>query len=138
MVAVRTEKGALLIDDSYNAAPESTLAALNLLSEMNGRKVAVLGDMRELGQYERAGHELVGVRAAEVADYILAVGELSRIMLNAARRAGLSGANCHWVQDPLEAIDVLKAMLKEGDVVLIKGSHGLRMDRIVSALESNS
>jgi UDP-N-acetylmuramoyl-tripeptide--D-alanyl-D-alanine ligase len=135
LVAVRTKNGALLIDDSYNAAPESVLAALNLLEEMNGHKIAVLGDMRELGQYERAGHELVGVRAAEVADFLLAVGELSKITLNAARKAGLSGARCAWVEEPAQAVAVLKPMLKEGDVVLVKGSHGLRMDRIVAALE---
>ncbi len=135
LVAVRTKNGALLIDDSYNAAPESTLAALNLLEEMSGRKVAVLGDMRELGQYERAGHELVGVRAREVADFFLAVGELSKIALNAAKKAGLSGGSCAWVADAPQAVDFLRSMLKEGDVVLVKGSHGLRMDRIVAALE---
>jgi UDP-N-acetylmuramoyl-tripeptide--D-alanyl-D-alanine ligase len=135
LVAVRTENGALLIDDSYNAAPESTLAALNLLGEMSGRRIAVLGDMLELGQYERAGHELVGVRASEVADYLLTVGELSRITLNAARRAGMSGAHCAWVADVPAAIEQLRSILKPDDVVLIKGSHGLRMDRIVAALE---
>lgn len=136
LVAVRTDSGAMLIDDSYNAAPESTLAALNLLAEMPGRKIAVLGDMLELGQYERVGHEMVGVRAAEIVDYLIAVGDLSKITQTAARRAGLSLAKTTWIQDPLEAIDLLKSMLKEGDVVLIKGSHGLRMDRIVSALEA--
>jgi UDP-N-acetylmuramoyl-tripeptide--D-alanyl-D-alanine ligase len=135
LVAVRTANGALLIDDSYNAAPESMLAALNLLEEMNGRKIAVLGDMRELGQYERPGHELVGVRAAEVSDYLLAVGELSKITLSAARKAGLSAARCAWVEDAPQAVEVLKPLLKAGDVVLVKGSHGLRMDRIVAALE---
>jgi len=68
MVAVHTQQGALILDDTYNASPESTLAALNLLSEMEGRKVAVLGDMLELGQYEQVGHERVGLRAAEVCD----------------------------------------------------------------------
>jgi UDP-N-acetylmuramoyl-tripeptide--D-alanyl-D-alanine ligase len=135
LVVVRSESGALLIDDSYNAAPESMLSSLNLLDEMQGRKIAVLGDMRELGQYEHAGHELVGVRAAEVADYLLAVGELSKIALDAARKSGLSSARCAWVSDAPQAVEHLKPMLREGDVVLIKGSHGLRMDRIVSALE---
>ena len=68
LTAVRTESGALLLDDTYNASPESMLAALNLLAELGGHKVAVLGDMLELGQYEKQGHEMVGVRAAEVAD----------------------------------------------------------------------
>ena len=135
LVVVRTEKGALLIDDSYNAAPESTLAALNLLEEMRGRRIAVLGDMLELGQYEREGHEKVGRRVAECADYLVAVGELSRITLNAARKAGLSATKTAWAADAAQAIELLTPMLKEGDIALIKGSHGLRMDRIVSALE---
>ena len=74
MVAVRTESGAMLLDDTYNASPESMLAALNLLDEMEGRKIAVLGDMLELGQYEKQGHEMVGVRAARVADVLLTLG----------------------------------------------------------------
>ena len=56
LVAVKTENGALILDDTYNASPESTLAALNLLGELIGRRVAVLGDMLELGQYEQQGH----------------------------------------------------------------------------------
>ena len=64
----------LLLDDTYNASPESMLAALNLLAELDGHKVAVLGDMLELGPYEKQGHEMVGVRAAEVADTLVTVG----------------------------------------------------------------
>ncbi len=60
LVAVHTKNGALILDDTYNASPESVLAALNLLSELDGRKVAVLGDMYELGPYEKEGHEIVG------------------------------------------------------------------------------
>ncbi len=63
LVAVHTDTGALILDDTYNASPESTLAALNLLEELDGRKVAVLGDMLELGAYEKQGHEMVGARA---------------------------------------------------------------------------
>ena len=64
----------LILDDTYNASPESMLAALNLLDEMDGRKVAVLGDMLELGPYERQGHEMVGLRAAQVAKILLTLG----------------------------------------------------------------
>ena len=135
LVTVRTESGALILDDSYNASPESTLSSLNLLREINGRHIAVLGDMLELGPYEQAGHEMVGTRAAEVADELIAVGELSQIVAGAARRAGLAAEHIHWVPETLQVADVLKPMLKEGDVVLIKGSHGLRMDGSVNALE---
>lgn len=135
LVAVRAENGALLLDDTYNASPESMLAALNLLAELQGRKVAVLGDMLELGPYERQGHELVGVRAAEVADYLVTVGERGRLMAEAARHAGLSGKRIASFADAGQAIDHLRALLQEGDVVLVKGSHGMRMDQIIAALE---
>jgi UDP-N-acetylmuramoyl-tripeptide--D-alanyl-D-alanine ligase len=138
LVAVRTNNGALILDDSYNASPESTLAALNLLNELEGHRIAVLGEMLELGPYERQGHEVVGGRAAEVADRLIAVGERAKIIVDSARKGGMNSKNITWVEDVPEVIDLLNAELKEGDVVLIKGSHGLRMDRIVAALETAS
>jgi UDP-N-acetylmuramoyl-tripeptide--D-alanyl-D-alanine ligase len=98
----------------------------------------VLGEMLELGQYEWQGHEKVGIRAAEVADRLIAVGEKAQQIVQAARKAGLPARKITWVPDAPEAITILSSELKEGDVVLIKGSHGLRMDRIVSALEASA
>lgn len=135
LVAVRTASGALILDDTYNASPESTLSSLNLLREIPGRHIAVLGDMLELGPYEREGHEKVGVLAAEVADELIAVGELSRMIARAARQAGMPSEHIHWVPETMQAAELLSSMLREGDVALIKGSHGLRMDRLVAALE---
>ncbi len=135
LVAVHTESGALILDDSYNASPESTLAALNLLEELEGRKIAVLGDMLELGPYEKQGHRMVGVRAAKVADYLVTVGQLGRMIADAAVEAGLPEKRVVRVEDIPAAIELLRKMLAKGDVALVKGSHGLRMDRIVSALE---
>ena len=135
LTAVRTESGALLLDDTYNASPESMLAALNLLSELDGNKVAVLGDMLELGQYEKQGHELVGVRAAEVADTLVTVGRRGHIIASAARRAGLGSRKIAEFENHAEAIAHLRKSLTKEDVVLIKGSHGIRMERIVAALE---
>lgn len=135
LVAVLAENGALLLDDTYNASPESTLAALNLLHDLEGRRIGVLGDMLELGPYEAAGHEMVGVRAAQVCDMLLAVGERGRLIAAAALSAGMRQWRVHWVPGVSEAIEFLRENLHEGDVALVKGSHGLRMDRIVSALE---
>jgi UDP-N-acetylmuramoyl-tripeptide--D-alanyl-D-alanine ligase len=135
MVAVHTKIGAILLDDTYNASPESTLAALNLLDELDGRKIAVLGDMLELGPYEERGHEMVGVRAAEVADELVTVGELGRQIAAAARKSGMPASSVIEVKDTQEAIEFLKSRLGEKDVVLVKGSRGVRMDRIVAALE---
>lgn len=138
LVAVRSQTGALILDDSYNASPESTLAALNLLHELEGRRVAVLGEMYELGQYERQGHQKVGLRAAEVTNRLIAVGEKAKLIVNAANQAGMKRDQITWVQDVPQAIELLRGELREGDVVLIKGSHGLRMDRIVAELEATS
>lgn len=135
--AVRAKSGALIIDDTYNAAPESTLAALNLLEEMSGRKIAVLGDMLELGQYEREGHQKVGFRAAQVADVLVTLGLRAHIIAESARTAGMKKSAVFEYEDIAAVIDWLKHNLTPSDAVLVKGSHGLRMDRIVAALEAS-
>jgi len=136
LVAVRAENGALILDDTYNASPESTLAALNLLDELEGRKVGVLGDMLELGQYEWRGHEMVGVRAAEVVDELVTVGERGRMIAAAASRSGLPDNMIIEFEENQAATRYLQESLSPNDVVLIKGSHGIRMDKIVAALEA--
>ena len=88
--------GVTVIDDTYNAAPESTVAALELLAELPGRRVAILGDMLELGPYEQSGHESVGKAAAKAADYLILVGERSRITAQAAISAGFQESNLNW------------------------------------------
>ena len=138
LAAVRTQTGALLLDDTYNASPESMLAALNLLDELGGRKVAVLGDMLELGPYERTGHEMVGLRAAQVANVLLTLGERAHLIADAARRAGMRKTSILEFREFEPLMEWLKANLSKEDAVLIKGSHGLRMDRIASMLEARS
>jgi UDP-N-acetylmuramoyl-tripeptide--D-alanyl-D-alanine ligase len=138
LVAVRTLSGALILDDSYNASPESTLAALNLLNELEGQRIAVLGEMLELGPYEQQGHELVGLRVAEVAQRLIAVGDRAQLIVKAARKAGMPAAKITWVADVPSVVEILRAELKEGDVALVKGSHGLHMERIVANLEAAS
>jgi UDP-N-acetylmuramoyl-tripeptide--D-alanyl-D-alanine ligase len=136
LVAVRSESGAIMLDDTYNASPESMLAALNLLSELEGqRKIAVLGDMLELGPYERQGHEMVGLRAAQVADVLVTFGSRAHMYALAARRAGMKPGQVIEFEDNATVIDWLQKNLSEKDAVLLKGSHGLRMDRILAELE---
>lgn len=135
LVAVQAKNGALLLDDTYNASPQSTLAALNLLDEMSGYKVAVLGDMLELGRYEEIGHQMVGVRASEVADEIVTIGELARMIASSARKRRFSKLIINEFENSDQAIEYLKDRLNENDVVLVKGSRGMRMDRIVAELE---
>ena len=138
LAAVRSQTGALLLDDTYNASPESMLAALNLLDELGGRKVAVLGEMLELGPYERTGHEMVGLRAAQVASILLTLGERAHLIAEAARRAGMKKASIIEFSEFEPLLEWLKANLTKEDAVLIKGSHGLRMDRLASMLEARS
>jgi UDP-N-acetylmuramoyl-tripeptide--D-alanyl-D-alanine ligase len=138
LIAVRTQNGALILDDTYNASPESMLAALNLLNDLEGRKVAVLGDMLELGQYEQRGHEMVGIRAAEVVDELVTLGERGRIIATAALETGLPANKVTILDEAEQVIQYLRPILKPEDVVLVKGSNLMRMDRIVSALEYQS
>jgi UDP-N-acetylmuramoyl-tripeptide--D-alanyl-D-alanine ligase len=135
LVAVYTETGALLLDDTYNASPESTLAALNLLEELDGRKIAVLGDMLELGQYEDEGHELVGARAAEVVSDLITIGPRGKMIASSAMRSNLGTCCIHSFDTAMDSIGYLQSTLSDGDVALIKGSHSMHMDQIVFALE---
>ena len=114
------------------------LAALNLLDELDGRKVAVLGDMLELGPYEKQGHELVGMRAAQVTKVLLTLGTRGHLIAEAARRAGMKHTTILEFEEIAPIVDWLKKNLTSNDAVLIKGSHGLRMDRITAALEVRS
>ncbi len=134
LVAIRGEMGTTILDDTYNSSPASALAALNLLNELSGRKIAVLGDMLELGTYEKQGHELVGGRAAQVVDSLIAVGLLGRLIGDAAREAGLSQDRVHYADGNAQAIETLRSVMQAGDVILIKGSRGAKMDEMVVAL----
>ncbi len=135
LVAVRGPSGSLILDDTYNAAPPSVIAALNLLAELDGRRVAVLGDMLELGEFEEKGHRMVGARAAEVADEIVTVGERARWIADEALQSGMQTSRVFTLEDSQAAIHHLQDQVGKGDVVLVKGSRGMQMDLIVTALE---
>lgn len=128
--------GTLIIDDSYNAGPDSTAAALRLLKDVPGRHIAVLGDMLELGQYEREGHEMVGKTARECADELFTFGDRALTIASKARELGMK----HVRSFSNEQIDLLVANLVSrvtGDeVILVKGSFSMGMNRVVKALES--
>jgi UDP-N-acetylmuramoyl-tripeptide--D-alanyl-D-alanine ligase len=131
MVLRPGRRGSLVVDDCYNAGPASVVAALASLPELGGaRRIAVLGDMLELGSYEEAGHREVGRAAAECADRVVAVGRLGRIIGEAAT---LAGAAVAFAPDNAAAVALLDD-LDEGDVVLVKGSRGAHMEEIVRAI----
>lgn len=132
LIAVPGKNGTTVLDDTYNASPPSTLSALNLVGELKGRKLVVLGDMLELGDFETEGHRLVGIRAAHVADVILAVGPLGKLIGDAAREEGHSAV--HFADDNAEATAELLQVAKPGDFILVKGSRGAHMEDIVQAI----
>jgi len=135
LAAVTGPGGCLILDDTYNASPESVIAALNLLHELEGRHVAVLGDMLELGAFEEAGHRMVGRRAREVADLLLTVGPRARLIAAEALQSGLPPAAVVQVEDGPAALAYLREHIGAGDVVLLKGSRALHLDRVVAELE---
>lgn len=136
LVTAPGPKNSIIIDDTYNASPESVLAALNLLSDLQGRRIAVLGDMLELGYMEEESHRLVGRRAADVADTLVAVGPRSRWIAEEALAMGMIASRVATVEEAPAAIPILEEAIQDNDVILVKGSLGMRMDRIVAALST--
>jgi UDP-N-acetylmuramoyl-tripeptide--D-alanyl-D-alanine ligase len=134
ILAVPGPNGSTIIDDTYNSSPDSALAALNLLSELNGRRIAVLGDMLELGDAEEHSHRLVGRRTADVADLLVAVGPRAMVIAEEAQIVGMPAKSVIWVEEATDAIPILEQIIVEGDMILVKGSLGMRMDRIVAAI----
>jgi UDP-N-acetylmuramoyl-tripeptide--D-alanyl-D-alanine ligase len=138
MAPVEAASGATLIDDTYNASPVSVIAALDFAAETpvsdGRRRLAVLGDMLELGPDEEALHRQVGARAGEALDGLVAVGERGRWIAEAARHAGL--ARVSRAVDAEEAASVLERDLAPGpgDLVLVKASRGIALDRTVDLL----
>jgi len=130
------KNGSFLIDDSYNASPaavEEALSALQLLW-LGGRRIAVLGDMLELGRYSAEEHERIGTLAASRVDLLVAVGVRSRASAVAARAAGMKEDQVLSYDTSDEAAEVLEAIVQEGDAVLVKGSQSIRTERIAERL----
>lgn len=124
-----------LIDDSYNSSPVAASLALKTLKELNvtGRKIAVLGDMLELGKFSVAEHEAIG-REAAFADILVTVGPRSRDSADAVRKAKKEEKNIFSFAESVRAGEYLSHIVEPGDVVLVKGSQGMRMEKIVAAL----
>jgi UDP-N-acetylmuramoyl-tripeptide--D-alanyl-D-alanine ligase len=135
LVSAPGVNGSTLLDDTYNASPASTIAALNLLDELTGRRIAVLGDMAELGDQEEEGHRRVGCRTADTVDLLITVGYRAHMMAEEARACGLPPEAITEVETNDQAISCLHEIIQNGDIVLVKGSRSMAMEEIVTALQ---
>lgn len=129
-------KDTLLVDDTYNSSPDPVKSALATIAKINLRpgaeRYAVLGDMLELGPETENTHREAGFRVAELGiDFLITVGEASKLTANAAQEAGLAEHRVAKFADSAAAGKFLQDKIKPGDVILIKGSQGMRMERIV-------
>jgi UDP-N-acetylmuramoyl-tripeptide--D-alanyl-D-alanine ligase len=134
LVVVPGLRGSTILDDTYNASPASTIAALNLVEELDGRKIAVLGDMLELGAYEEEGHRKVGRRALDVVAVLITVGERGRLIAEEALACGMEEEKVFIEEDNGGALACLRKIAAPGDIILVKGSRGMEMEEIVNEL----
>ena len=132
--AVLRLDGLVILDDCYNAGPDSMAAALDTLAELPGRHVAVLGQMAELGELAEVAHAAVGRQAAPVVDILVVVGATSETLAAAALAAGLDAARVVRVPDATAALEALVGLLRRGDVVLVKASRSEGLERVVDGL----
>ncbi len=123
-----------ILDDTYNASPTSIIAALSLLDELDGRKIAVLGDMLELGAFEEEGHRKVGRRAMDVVAVLITVGERGRLIAEEALACGIGEEKVFIRENNEEALACLREIIAPGDIILVKGSRGMKMEEIVLSL----
>ena len=129
-------KNTWVIDDTYNSSPVALQEALLVLGSLSskGKRIAVLADMMELGSYSVDAHRFAGVQAAQVCDILVTVGIRARGMAQAAAKAGLSKKKIFEYDSSREAGKAVEQMLNPGDIVLVKGSQSMRMERVVEEI----
>lgn len=136
MQIIRLANGVTVINDAYNANPSSVEAALEALRRMSGRLVVVLGDMWELGDESRRAHRTVGERAASLGVHqLFLLGPQAASVAQGARASGMANDAIHVCASHAEVAAAVVARWRPGDCVLVKGSHGMRMDEVVRLLE---
>lgn len=128
-----------IIDDTYNSSPKAALAALDVLGRLEAfRRIVVLGDMLELGKDEEEGHRAVARKVFETdADLFFAIGERMKLAVEEIKHLGYSREKVFWFDDSREAGDALMKKIARGDLILVKGSQGMRMEKIVEKIMEN-
>jgi UDP-N-acetylmuramoyl-tripeptide--D-alanyl-D-alanine ligase len=142
LVPMAGRMGTTVLDDAYNSSPVSARAALDALDGFSGRRVAILGDMLELGSEEAPGHLEVGRRCSDVVDVLVTVGSRARMIAQGASEMGaaarLSASAIRSFPDNDQAIAHVHEIMRPGDTILVKGSRGMAMEAIVKALREPS
>ncbi|MDB5266270.1 MAG: UDP-N-acetylmuramoylalanyl-D-glutamyl-2,6-diaminopimelate--D-alanyl-D-alanyl ligase [Parcubacteria group bacterium] len=136
MRIIKGVKKSLILDDTYNSSPVAAVEALNTLQALPRakRKIAVLGDMLELGKFSIDEHKKVGLLAASAADIVVTVGVRSRYTAEGALQGGMKEDRVLQFDDSYEAGDYIQNLIQEGDALLVKGSQGVRMERVVEEI----
>ena len=126
----------LIIDDSYNSSPFACAAALKTLGEIKGtgRKIAILGDMLELGKHTEEAHKNIGKIAKEYADVLIVVGPRAKAIKEGALSERMNEKKIFEFLDSRQTAEFMQTFIKEGDLILVKGSQGMRMERVTVAL----
>lgn len=139
MNLIKGIKNTLIIDDTYNSSPQSSVSALDVISKIplakGARRFAVLGDMLELGSMSEQGHRQVGTKAFKTGiNKLIVVGERARDIARGAKNAGMAKDNIFHFAQAKEAGRFIQKRISEGDLILIKGSQGARMEKIVKEI----
>jgi len=130
-------KSTYILNDCYNASPLSMHAALDTLKDLPAkRRIAVLGDMLEIGEYAMEAHTYLGEVAAKVLDILITVGPRAKFIAEGARAKGLSPKKILVFEQAIEAGRPLQALIKKGDLILIKGSHAMRLEKVVNEIKA--
>lgn len=133
---IEGEKETIILDDTYNASPLSTGKALESLEKLksDGRKIAVLGDMLELGEHTIIEHEKLGKQVAKFCDFLITAGQRAKYTADGAREAGMAPDKIEMCDTAYEAGKYLEQLIKPGDFILVKGSQGMRMEKVVEEI----
>jgi len=130
-------KNTYIFDDAYNASPLSMEAAFETVKSLPAkRRVSILGDMLEIGEYAPEAHETLGKKAAKIFDVVVTVGPRAKLLSSAARNSGMHPKNIHSFDTAEEAEFKIQDFVKEGDLILVKGSRAMRLEKLVEALRA--
>lgn len=128
-------KNSNVVDDTYNSSPMAAHAALDALKDLEARrKIAILGDMLEIGKYTIEAHKTLGQKAKDIADVLVTVGLRSKFASDEALALGMEKENVLHFSTSKEAAQTLKDLIEEGDLILVKGSQGMRMEHVVEEI----